>query len=184
MIKTFRGSPLLTLIFGLYFVGGPMLIAIRSELINQPNSIFHMPIMQIFAPSNIVVYGVTLGVVYTIRFVEHAIGTFLTLLGILISSFADLAVRTLFNKYTSFKITASGPTSILISLLSTYCVLFPTFHSHLVPLNEKKVMFALIIGVSLIDDILSVIPMITGLLSFFIISPIICPEEDRNEKNE
>lgn len=181
MPNFFKGTILLSTFLALYLILGPMSIAVRGELIEQPDSIFKKPYIEILVPSSIFIYITTLYVLYSIRFVELPIGTLKTLLIIGISLFFDFGSRILVSKHLDTRIRSTGPFAIVTSLLCLYCILYPTYKSTIVPINDKLAMFIVVLVSGLFDDLLAVVPVICGILSFILISPVIIPiEKDKN----
>lgn len=158
-----------------------MLIAVRGELTEQPDSIFSKPYVDILVPSSIFIFITTLYVIYSVRFVELPIGTFKTLLIIVLSLLLDFSTRVFVSKKLNTKIRSTGPFAIATSLICTYCILFPTYRSTILPINDKSAMFIIVLISGLFDDLFAFIPVICGILSFVVLSPYIIPiEKDKN----
>ncbi|OHT16374.1 hypothetical protein TRFO_13219 [Tritrichomonas foetus] len=181
MLQSFRGSPIISSITGIFLLAGPMAMAVRGELIQKKESIFNQPITQIIVPQNIMIYFVSLVILHTIRHVEQVIGTLKVFITISISLILDFTTRTVLDMFFGFGINLSGPFSLLITLACLYCIFFPTFRSGLVYLNEKTLMFISLAVVGAIYNILVVIPIICGFVAFALTSPFSLPDEKEKD---
>lgn len=168
-----KGRIITSILLVLYLVSGPMMIAVREELINQPDSIINKPYFQILAPSSIFIFITTLYVFYSVRFVEMLIGIFRTLLLIFGSLSFDCGIRFIFLLKLNITIRSTGPFALTTALLCAYCILFPTYKSPILNISDKLEILLIILIPGLLDDIFAIIPILCGFLSFIILSPLI-----------
>lgn len=157
------------------------MIAVRGELAEQPDSLFSKPYVEILVPSSIFIFITTLYILYSVRFVELPIGAFNTFLIIVVSLLLDLIARILVSSKFNTRIRSTGPFALVTSLICSYCILYPTYRTTVFPVSDKLVMLIIVLVSGLFDDLLAVIPVLCGILSFIILSPIIIPiEKDKN----
>lgn len=177
MLNFLKGTILLSILLAAYLVSGPMLIAVRDELIEQKNSFINQPYSEIVVPSSIFIYITTLYVLYSVRLVELPIGILKTFLTVLVSLLFDFGARILFLLKFNIKIRSTGPFALDSALLCSYCILYPTYRSSILPISDKLAMFFIILVSGLFDDLLAIVPIVCGIAAFFLLSPIIIPLE-------
>lgn len=158
-----------------------MMITLRNELIDKPDSTINKPYFEILTPSSIFIFVATLYVLYYVRFVEMCIGSLRTLLIIFVSLLLDFAIRFIFLLKLGIKIKSTGPFAMITALLCIYCILFPTYRLPVFEINDKLAMFLVLSVSGLFSDLYAVVPVLCGILSFVLLSPIVIPlEKDKD----
>jgi hypothetical protein len=175
MYAIVRGTPFLSLLFMISFVLGPMTVMTRSEFCTHPESVFNSPLAVVSIPATLPVLGIIIVVLFSIRHVELIIGTKITLIIGVISWVSDLLTRRLFWTLFDMTIKASGPYSIVMTFFSLYCVFMPTVNARLIAVNEKCLLFVLILSIGFFDQILSFIPLSVGFVVFLLSCPFCLP---------
>jgi hypothetical protein len=175
MFGFFRGSPLLSLLIGLYGFIGPMLVAFRRELVTQRDSLFNSAWVQPLIPCNFIILAITLLLLYTVKHIEHVIGSLRVLFVIGASAVADAAGRYTLANLAGVRIAASGPYAMVAALFGLYAVFLPTARSSWLGVNEKRMTMTMIIAVGIIDDFGAWISVGIGFAVFLLAAPLCFP---------
>jgi hypothetical protein len=172
MLGSHRGTPALSLFSITSFLFGPVIVMIRSDLCEKPESSFHHPLAQIIVPPNIVVLYLIVIVLFSIRHLELIIGTFATLWLAVISLTADFLTRVFLSSHYQIERAGSGPYALMMTLFSLYCIYMPTVNAYLIAANEKVVLLAFLLCSVVFDTPLSLIPLFVGFLVFVLVAPL------------
>jgi hypothetical protein len=177
MIRFVRGSPFLSTLFGLSLLCGPLVVAVRGELLKVPGSKFRDPLLLAFVPANLFVCFPCAFMIFSIRHLEHVIGTGRCVVIGILAYFADWLCRTLLDRLFVFSLSSSGPYSLLTALLCLYCVFLPTVPAHFIPVNEKALLACLLLAFGLLDGFDAWILVAVGFVVFLMSAPCCFPEE-------
>jgi hypothetical protein len=175
MLRYILGTPVNAVLFGLYGFFGPMLVAIRGELANQRHSKFHSPWIKCAAPVNFFVLAITLFLLFTIRHLEHVIGSLNFFFVLSFSYLADLAFRVFLERTFSIAISASGPYAVLAALFGLYSVFVPTVRARLMAVNEKVLALILFMAIGILDDFRALACVAVGFVVFLLTGPFCFP---------
>lgn len=182
MMRNLSGSPILSILFVVFFISGPMLIAISGELSSSPESIFNKDFIKAVVPGDIFVYGIALAVIFSTRFIEHVAGSIKVIFVILITYAFDVGARVLFRQLSNYPVYGSGPFSLMTSLLCLYCIMFPSIRSDVIAFNVKSLLLFLIVLLTLMNGASTFLPVVCGFITFIFISPLFVPVVDKEEK--
>lgn len=177
----FRGSPVLsTLLLGLA-ISGPVILGVRSELMAKEDCLLRSPKVCALAPGNFVTWAITLLILYSVKYVEHIVGTLKILLVAIVSYALDTGVRILAKEKMGRDIDGSGPYAILFCVFCLYSVLLPTVRGRFFGSNEKILMLVLFAIVLLIDGLTVIVSLLSGFVVFVILGPVVCPSAKEKE---
>lgn len=176
------GSPVLSTLLFVLGISGPVIMGIRGELVQNEDSVFHDPKICAIAPENFVVYGIILLILFSIRPVEHVIGSFKTFLVVLTSYLVDAGVRTLAPWKLGTKIAGSGPYAILVCVFCLYCVMMPTVKGRFIGSNEKLTLLCLFAVLVFASGVTVTVSLGCGFLVFVITGAAICsPAKEKTD---
>lgn len=176
------GAPVLsTLLFALG-ISGPVIMAIRGELVQNDDSVFHDPKVCAIAPENFVIYAVVMLILFSIRHVEYVVGSFKIFIVVLLSYLVDAGVRTLCLSKLGTQIAGSGPYTILLCIYCIYCVMMPTVKSRFIGSNEKIALLCLFAVIVFVDGVTAGIPLLCGFIVFLITGGAVCfPAKEKTD---
>jgi hypothetical protein len=181
MIRFIRGSPFLSTLFAVSFLCGLLAIPARGDLVSHPETKFRWPSVRAFFPANFLVWIICVFTLFSVRHLEHVIGTAKCLAISVLAYFADWLCRTLLGGLLP-STTSSGPYAIITALLCLYCVFLPTVRSHLFAINEKVLLVVLLLMSGLFDSLENWILIVVGFIVFLLFAPL-CLTDERQKRD-
>lgn len=181
MLKTLRGSPVISTALVLLFMSCPIVVAISSELSADAARFLVHPAFGAFFPGTFFGYIICLSVLLSVRHVEHMIGSVRTLVLVCLAWAVDVATRYATSLFIPQTEVSTCPYTLLMVLLSIYCVLFPSVRSVAFHMNEKVVLFVAFAAICALGGVASIPSVVSGFLVFCFTAPIYLPAEDKRD---
>jgi hypothetical protein len=152
-----------------------MLVAVRGELVHQRDSFFNYSWAQPLIPCNFLILAITLLLLYTVRHIEHVIGSLRVFFVLISAALSDAAGRLLLRHLVGVRMSSSGPYAVVAALFGLYAVFLPTARSSWLGVNEKVLSLVLIGAVGVIDDFRAWISVLIGFAVFLLVAPLCFP---------
>lgn len=186
MLNSLRGSPVLSILFCIDFVLGPMMIVLREDIF-PPNEDEPIPfsiqylVFCAFIPSTVISLACTLITLYSVKFIELVSSSLKVLIGILITIVLDIASRYIAWQFFELQVAESGPVSILVFLYLLQILLFPNVNSPFIGTGEKYILGILLVIMIFLSGITAIIPAICGFVVYLFFAPMYCPKHEKIE---
>ena len=181
MLKTLRGSPVISTALVLLFMSCPIVVAISSELSVDAARFLVHPAFGAFFPGTFVGYIISLSILVSVRHVEHMIGSVRTLVLVGLSWAVDVVTRYATALFIPRNEVSTCPYTLLMVMLSIYSVLFPSVRSVAFHTNEKIVLFALFAVMCMLGGVASIPSVVSGFLVFCLTAPMYLAVEDKRD---
>ena len=177
MSRTVCGSPVLSSLMILLLMSCPVVSGIRSERSEDSGNILYHPVCRVLFPGTLLIYIVILIIFFSVRHIEHMIGSCRVLVILAMSWAFDLAGLYLLLHFGIKDGAARGPYALVTALLCIYSVLFPSVRSRIFEVNEKFVLFLGLGMICAFDGIWSITSVVMGFLVFCLSAPLFLPTE-------